>query len=174
MLPNFNEYLIIQESVNDLVSDVDIVINENNLLGAISNPINFKKIQNNAKEYQKLLVQMALNDIDLAKRKEKADPDADKKDIDILNKTKNQAIKEKLGGVIARMDSLATTAILKKVVSMAKIKAKMNAANITLKAVEGEQLKRLKIKLKDMQVDYNDHKKALAEYVKDAKPDTKK
>ena len=42
------------------------------LIDAIKNPIKWKKIKNNAKKYQKARTAQALNDVDYAKRKEKA------------------------------------------------------------------------------------------------------
>ena len=119
------------------------------LIDAIKNPIKWKKIKNNAKKYQKARTAQALNDVDYAKRKEKAKGNLSpqqKEVLDQANKAKNMALSDTASNISQRMTDLATTDGLKKVAALAKTKANLAANEIVLKAADGEQKKRIKIK----------------------------
>ena len=137
------------------------------LVDAIKNPIKWKKIKNNAKKYQKARVAQALNDVDYAKRKEKAKGELSKKQGEVLtqaNKAKNAALADTASNISQRMNDLATTTGLKKVAAIAKTKSALAANAITLKAASGEQAKRLKIKQVKLTGKATAAQKALADY----------
>ena len=140
------------------------------LIDAIKNPIKWKKIKNNAKKYQKARTAQALNDVDFAKRKEKARGELSpqqKEVLDQANKAKNMALSDTASNISQRMTDLATTDGLKKVAALAKTKANLAANEIVLKAADGEQKKRLKIRKKDLTKKAQKEKSALADYEAD-------
>ena len=149
-------------------------INER-FIDAIKNPIKWKKIKNNAKEFQKAKVDQALNNIDYAKRLEKGkaqDLSKDKKEIlKAANKAKEDALKFSASAVGMRMDDLATTDGLKIVVRLAKTKATLAANAIALKAADGEQKKLLKIKAKAITSKLGKLNQALKDYESTADAD---
>ena len=137
------------------------------LADAVKNPIKWKKIKNNAKKYQKARVAQALNDVDYAKRKEKASGELSPKQTEVLkqaNKAKNSALADTASNISQRMNDLATTTGLKRVAQLAKTKSALAANAIVLKAADGEEAKRLKIKQKDLTKKATDAQKALADY----------
>ncbi len=140
------------------------------LIDAIKNPIKWKKIKNNAKKYQKARTAQALNDVDYAKRKEKAKGNLSpqqKEVLDQANKAKNMALSDTASNISQRMTDLATTDGLKKVAALAKTKANLAANEIVLKAADGEQKKRLKIKSAKLSKKAQEEKSALADYEAD-------
>ena len=146
------------------------------LIDAIKNPIKWKKIKNNAKKFQKAKVAQALNDVDYAKRKEKSRGELNDKQKEVLdqaNKAKNTALKDTSSDISQRMDDLATTDGLKKVAKLAKTKSNLAANKIVLKAADGEEAKRLKIRQKKLTADATKAQKALADYESDTKDDVK-
>ena len=137
------------------------------LVDAIKNPIKWKKIKNNAKKYQKARVAQALNDVDYAKRKEKGSDTLSKKQQEVLtqaNKAKNSALADTASNIGQRMADLATTDGLKQVVKLAKTKSSLAANKIVLKAADGEEAKRLKIKQTKLTGKATDAQKALKDY----------
>ena len=157
---SYNEF--IAESNN---KNVDEGITD--IKGIASNPIKWKKIKNNAKKYQQTKVQIALNNVDHAKKKEKSSGKIDPKQKEVLdaaNKAKNQALKDKASAVSQRMKDLASTDALKKVVTIATTKANLAAAETALKAADGEESKQLKIKIKKLAGQAADAQQALKDY----------
>ena len=141
------------------------------LIDAVKNPIKWKKIKNNAKKYQKARVAQALNDVDYAKRKEKGSDTLSAKQKEVLtqaNKVKNSALADTASNIVQRMTDLATTDGLKQVVKLAKTKSSLAANAIVLKAADGEEAKRLKIKQKELTGKATDAQKALADYESDS------
>ena len=137
------------------------------LIDAVKNPIKWKKIKNNAKKYQKARVAQALNDVDYAKRKEKGSDTLSKKQQEVLtqaNKAKNSALADTASNIGQRMADLATTDGLKQVVKLAKTKSSLAANKIVLKAADGEEAKRLKIKQTKLTGKATAAQKALADY----------
>ena len=137
------------------------------LIDAIKNPIKWKKIKNNAKKYQKAKVAQALNDVDNAKRLEKGSDTLSAKQKEVLtqaNKAKNSALADTTTNIGQRMADLATTDGLKQVVKLAKTKSALAANAIVLKAADGEEAKRLKIKQTKLTGKATDAQKALADY----------
>ena len=137
------------------------------LIDAVKNPIKWKKIKNNAKKYQKARVAQALNDVDYAKRKEKGSDTLSAKQKEVLtqaNKAKNSALVDTASNIGQRMADLATTDGLKQVVKLAKTKSALAANAIVLKAADGEEAKRLKIKQTKLTGKATDAQKALADY----------
>lgn len=141
------------------------------LIDAVKNPIKWKKIKNNAKKYQKARVAQALNDVDYAKRKEKAKGELSPKQKEVLtqaNKAKNSALADTASNIGQRMADLATTDGLKQVVKLAKTKSSLAANKIVLKAADGEEAKRLKIKQTKLTGKATAAQKALADYESDS------
>ena len=141
------------------------------LIDAIKNPIKWKKIKNNAKKYQKAKVAQALNDVDNAKRLEKGSDTLSAKQKEVLtqaNKAKNSALADTTTNIGQRMADLATTDGLKQVVKLAKTKSSLAANAIVLKAADGEEAKRLKIKQTKLTGKATDAQKALADYESDS------
>ncbi len=142
------------------------------VIDAIKNPIKYTKIKNNMKKYQKGLVTQALNDVDYAKKKEvgkgELTPDQRKK-LELAKDAKNKAIDQTVDLTVQRMDDLATTDGLKKVVSLGKTKSKIAANKVVLKSASGEIKKTLKVKEKELEAKAAKQKTALADY--EATPD---
>ena len=144
------------------------------LIDAVKNPIKWKKIKNNAKKYQKARVAQALNDVDYAKRKEKGSDTLSAKQKEVLtqaNKAKNSALADTASNIGQRMADLATTDGLKQVVKLAKTKSALAANQIVLKAADGEEAKRLKIKQTKLTGKATDAQKALADYESETSDD---
>ena len=141
---SYNEFITEKSNVDEGITDIK---------GIMSNPIKYKKIKNNAKKYQQTKVQIALNNVDHAKKKEKSAGKIDPKQKEVLdaaNKAKNQALKDKASAVSQRMKDLATTDPLKQVVTIATTKSNLAAAETALKAADGEESKQLKIRIKKL------------------------
>lgn len=138
---------------------------------ALENPVKFTKIKNNAKQYQQVLVQKSINDIEYEKKKQAAKQKKDSKESATLvaaNKAKNQALKDKESGLVDRMDALATTSGLQAVKSLAMAKAKIAAAETSLKAADAEESKQLKVRIKNL----NQRAKDAADKIKDYERDS--
>jgi chromosome segregation ATPase len=137
---------------------------------ALGNPVKFTKLKNNAKKYQQVLVQKSLNDVDYEKKKAAAKDDPNKS-VEVLkaaNKAKNQALADKAAGISDRMDQLATTDGLKAAKSLAKSKAKIAAAETSLKAADAEETKQLKVRIKELGQDVNKSQQALRDFETDS------
>ena len=136
-----------------------------------SNPIKFTKIKNNIKKYKKALIQISINDVDFAKKKQASDDDGKDKQraatLDASNKAKNKALKDQADAISDRMTQLASTEPLKKYVSISKNGAKMEAAQIVLKATSGEEAKQLKLKIETLADRIADDGKSLKDYAKE-------
>jgi hypothetical protein len=157
---SYNEF--IAESSN---KNVDEGITD--IKGIASNPIKWKKIKNNAKKYQQTKVQIALNNVDHAKKTQASSGKMDPKQKETLkaaNAAKNQALKDKASAVSQRMKDLATTDPLKQVVTIATTKANLAAAETALKAADGEESKQLKIRIKKLAGKASDAQQALKDY----------
>jgi hypothetical protein len=163
-LLSFEQYNILNESVKKFEQDLNETLNED-LASIVSSPVKYVKIKNNAKKYQKALVQQALNDVDLEKKKA-ASKAADKPTATLTaaNKAKNASLKDLATGISTRMDDLATTDILKTVSTFAKTKAKVAAAETALKAADAVESKELKIKIKNLNKKAADAASTLKDY----------
>lgn len=163
-LLSFEHFQMLNESVQKFEKELDQILNED-IASVITSPVKFIKIKNNAKKYQKALVQQQLNDIDLAKKKA-ASKEAGKP-TDVLtaaNKAKNASLRDLATGISDRMDDLATTDILKSISSLAKTKAKVAAAETALKAADETESKELKIKIKKLNAKAAETTKAIKDY----------
>jgi chromosome segregation ATPase len=148
-------------------------VNEN-IGAALGSPIKYTKIKNNAKKYQKHLVKQALNDVDYKKKLQTSKGNLDAKQKETLkaaNDAKNSALKDTTAAVSQRMDDLATTDGLKKVVTLAKTKSRIAANKTILKAATGEEAKQLKIKVKELEGKAAKAKTALSDYESTDKSD---
>lgn len=181
-LVNFEHFKIINEAEEKLEACLnsisESIINEGpaerkaqtKIGAALQSPIKFIKLKNNAKRYQQTLVQQALNDLDFEKKKQAAggEVDADKKEVlAAANKAKNQALSDKEKAIADRMADLATSPGLQAVKTLAISKAKVAAAEITLKGADGEESKQLKIKIKELNAKASKAEKAIKDYTKE-------
>ena len=118
------------------------------IMDVLKSPIKYVKIKNNAKKLVKAKVAVALNDTNFEKKKQKSKETGtgDNKVLAAANAAKNDALKDVAKGVSDRMDTLASSPILKKVSSLAKAKAALAANKTILKGADGEEAKQLKIK----------------------------
>ena len=168
----FNEYESLLEELVDHSSfhNVDEGLGDmlTNIKAFASNPIKFTKLKNNLKKYQKALVQQAINNVDFAKKKQASNDDGkDKKraeTLDAANKAKNQALKDTVDAIEARMKDLATSEPLKLYSNLKKNGAKLQAAQIVLKAASGEEAKQLKLKIETLEDRISDDGKSLKDY----------
>jgi len=157
------------KSYNQFITESNKGVDEGitDIKGIASNPVKYTKIKNNAKKYQQTKVQIALNNVDHAKKKEKSAGKIDPKQKEVLdaaNKAKNQALKDKASAVSQRMKDLATSDALKKVVTIATTKSNLAAAETALKAADGEESKQLKIRIKELAGKAADAQQALKDY----------
>ena len=157
------------KSYNQFIAESNKGVDEGiaDIKGIASNPIKYTKIKNNAKKYQQTKVQIALNNVDHAKKKQKGAGKIDPKQKEVLdaaNKAKNQALKDKATAVGQRMKDLATSDALKKVVTLATTKSNLAAAETALKAADGEESKQLKIRIKELAGKAADAQQALKDY----------
>jgi hypothetical protein len=181
-LVNFEHFKIINEAEEKLEACLnsisESIINEDpapfkaktRVGAALQNPIKFIKLKNNAKRYQKTLVQKALNDLDFEKKKQAAggEVDADKKEVlAAANKAKNQALSDKEKAIADRMTDLATSPGLQAVKTLAISKAKVAAAEIALKGADGEESKQLKIKIKELNAKASKAQQEIKDYTKE-------
>ncbi len=137
------------------------------IIDAIKSPIKYTKIKNNMKKYQKGLVQQSLNDVDYAKKKEvgKGELTPDQKEkLKLAKDAKNKAIDKTVDLTVDRMNDLATTPGLQKVVSLGKTKSKIAANKVVLKSATGEIAKTLKVKEKELEAKAAKTKTALKDY----------
>jgi hypothetical protein len=154
LIQSFNDWGHMYEAERNLESFLDSVyesaLNEN--IGAIlGSPIKYMKLKKAAKEYQTSLVQKAVNNLDFEKKKAAGNLDPKQKEVLIAaNKQKNQALSDKASAISQKMDSLATTAGLKTVSSIAKNKSQIAAAEIAAKTADGEEAKSLKLKIQGL------------------------
>ena len=135
------------------------------IMDVLKSPIKYVKIKNNAKKLVKAKVAVALNDVNFEKKKQKSTVKDPEKNAVLTkaNAAKNDALKDTAKGVIDRMDSLATSPILKKVSSLAKTKAAVAANKTILKSATGEEAKQLKVR----QTELNKKATKLAGGIKD-------
>ena len=157
------------KSYNQFIAESNKGVDEGitDIKGIMSNPIKYKKIKNNAKKYQQTKVQIALNNVDHAKKTQASSGKMDPKQKETLkaaNAAKNQALKDKASAVSQRMKDLATTDPLKQVVTIATTKSNLAAAETALKAADGEESKQLKIRIKKLAGKASDAQQALKDY----------
>jgi len=118
------------------------------IMDVLKSPIKYVKIKNNAKKLVKAKVAVALNDVNFEKKKQKSsvkDP-GNNAVLTKANAAKNTALKNDAKLVSDRMDTLASSPILKKVSSLAKAKAALAANKTILKSATGEEAKQLKVR----------------------------
>jgi len=118
------------------------------IMDVLKSPIKYVKIKNNAKKLGKAKVAVALNDVNFEKKKQKSsvkDP-GNNAVLTKANAAKNTALKNDAKLVSDRMDTLASSPILKKVSSLAKAKAALAANKTILKSATGEEAKQLKVR----------------------------
>jgi hypothetical protein len=163
------QYKVLQESSEQFEKEIDSILTEG-FGDVIGSPIKYIKLKNNSKKYQKALLKKALNDVDYAKKLEKGAKDLNAEQKEVLkqaNKAKNTALSDKASAISGRMTDLATNDGLKQVEKLAKSKAKIAAAETTLKAASGQELKSLKLKISKLKGDAADASGELADYEKE-------
>jgi hypothetical protein len=123
------------------------------------------KLKKAAKEYQNALVQKSINNLDFEKKKAAGNLDPKQKDVlAAANKQKNQALTDKASAISQKMDSLATTAGLKTVASIAKNKSQIAAAELAAKTADGEEAKALKLRIQGLNKKIKDSQEELEDY----------
>lgn len=168
-LLSFDSYSALNESVSNFDSELDQVLTES-LGAALGSPIKFTKIKNNLKKYQKALVNQAINDLDLEKKKAAGNLDPKKKEtLTAANKQKNQALKDQADAISVRIDQLASSDGLKKVASIGKNRAKLAAAETAAKVADGEEAKALKVKIQKLNSKISKDESELKDYQKNDK-----
>ena len=171
LLLSYESHSMLTESCNLFEKEIDTCLTE--ALGdVIGSPIKYIKIKNNAKKYQKSLVQQSLNDLDHAKKKSKSKGERTKEETEVLNqanKAKNAALKNQATTISMRMDTLAANDGLKKVATLAKSKAKVAAAEIAIKAAGDTESAMLKVRIKKNLQKAKNAEQALKDYESTAK-----
>jgi hypothetical protein len=167
LLESFDNWSYINEAETSLERFLDNVINEN--LGAIlGSPIKYMQIKKAAKQYQTALVQKAINNLDFEKKKAAGTLAPEQKEVLVAaNKQKNQALSDTVSAHSQKMDSLASTEGLKVIVSIAKNKSMLAAAEIALKTADGEEAKALKLKIQGLNRKVAASQEELEDYKKD-------
>ena len=171
LLLSYESHNLLVESCNTFETELDNVLNEK-MGDVLGSPIKYLKIKNNAKKYQKALVNQALNDIDYAKKKAKTKGQRTKEETEVLNqanKAKNAQLGNQATTIGMRMDNLASNDGLKKVATLAKSKAKVAAAEIAIKAADETENKILQVRIKKQQQKAKDAQQALKDYESEAK-----
>ena len=172
-LLSLEQYKVLRESSEQFEKEIDSILAEG-FGDVIGSPIKYVKLKNNSKKYQKALLKKALNDVDYKKKLEKGAKDLSKEQKEVLsaaNKAKNTALADTVSAISDRMTDLATTDGLKQVEKLAKSKAKIAAAETTLKAATGQEMKSLKLKISKLKGDAADASGELADYEKEGGDD---
>lgn len=164
----FNEFLFIEEANRSLESLLDESVQVNEAAPAfITNPVKFIKLKNNAKKYQEVLIQKALNDVNYKKKMQAARTSKENEVVKAANAAKNQALKDKAAAISDRMDQLATTTVLKQVKTLGISRAKIAAAETSMKAADAEESKQLKVKIANLKNRANNAQSAIRDYEKE-------
>ena len=169
---NFEQFSLIETVNSSFSSEIDAVFES--LAAAVGNPVKYTKIKNNAKKYQKALVTKALADVEYEKKK--AGKETKQKEVlAAATKAKKQAMDDLASAVSQRMDDLATTEPLKNVAKLAKTKAKISAAETSLKSADKAETAELKSKISKMKTTSSNIEQELkkAEKKTDAKEEAK-
>jgi len=169
---NFEQFSLIETANSSFSSEIDAVFES--LAAAVGNPVKYTKIKNNAKKYQKALVTKALADVEYEKKKAGKEP-KQKEVLAAATKAKKQAMDDLASAVSQRMDDLATTEPLKNVAKLAKTKAKISAAETSLKSADKAETAELKSKISKMKTASSNIEQELkkAEKKTDAKEEAK-
>jgi hypothetical protein len=168
LIENFDTWTYINEAETSLERFLDNVINENigDILGS---PIKYMQIKMAAKQYQSALVQKAINNLDFEKKKAAGTQTPEQKEVlAAANRQKNQALSDTVSAYSQKMDSLASNEGLKAVVSIAKNKSMLAAAEIALKTADGEESKALKLKIQGLNRKVASSQEELEDYKKNA------
>lgn len=170
---NFEQFSLIENVNSSFSSEIDAVFES--LAAAVGNPVKYTKIKNNAKKYQKALVTKALADVEYEKKRKGSLEPKQKEVLAAAVKAKKQAMDDLASAVSQRMDDLATTEPLKNVAKLAKTKAKISAAETSLKSADKAETAELKSKISKMKTTSSNIEQELKKTEKkaDAKGETK-
>ncbi len=146
---SYESFEYLNESHDAFSFELDSILNES-IGDVIGSPIKYAKIKNNAKKYQKALVQKSLLDVDYEKKRVAGIEPEKREVLKAATNAKKSSLNDLISSIGDRMDSLATTEPLKKVVSLAKSKAKVSAAETSLKTADAEETKQLKARIKEL------------------------
>ncbi|WP_296865271.1 hypothetical protein [uncultured Methanobrevibacter sp.] len=137
-------------------SELDIPITEASIPDKLKTALSFKgpKLKKALKNYQKDLVDLALNDLDFEKRKEasKGKDDKDAKDrLAVAHKTRNDQLKAQAQADLERIDDIAGgNKAIQAVAKSGKIEARIAAAKIAYKHADGQEKDALRLRLDDL------------------------
>jgi len=168
---NFEHFSLVENANITFSDDLDSICES--FKAAISSPIKYAKIKNNAKKYQKSLVTSALADIEYEKKKQKGLEPKQKEVLTAATAAKKKAMADLATAVSQRMDDLATTEPLKNLVKLARTKAKISAAETSLKSADATETAELKAKLKKLKTTASSTEQQLKDSAKDNKSDDK-
>lgn len=170
---NFEQFSLIETVNSSFSSEIDAVFES--LAAVVGNPVKYTKIKNNAKKYQKALVTKALADVEYEKKRKGSLEPKQKEVLAAATKAKKQAMDDLASAVSQRMDDLATTEPLKNVAKLAKTKAKISAAETSLKSADKAETAELKSKISKMKTASSNIEQELkkAEKKTDAKEEAK-
>ena len=140
-------------------------INEASLGDKLKAALSLKlpKLKKALKEYQRDLIDQALNDVDYEKRREaagKENPEV-KARLDSAHKTKNDQLKARAQADIEKINDIADgNKGVEAVAKTGKIEARIKAAEIAYKHADGQEKDALKIRIDDLK---DDKKETLAD-----------
>lgn len=135
-------------------------INEASLGDKLKAALSLKlpKLKKALKEYQRDLIDQALNDVDYEKRREaagKEHPEV-KARLDSAHKTKNDQLKARAQADIEKINDIADgNKGVEAVAKTGKIEARIKAAEIAYKHADGQEKDALKIRIDDLKDDKN-------------------
>jgi hypothetical protein len=144
---NFESFETLKESNDKFSNEFDSLTE--GIMDAVKSPLKFRKIKKNAKALQKELVTKALLDLEYQK-KIKGKSVEQKGTLKAATDAKKKAGDERISGLNQAMDDASTTDGLKSVAAMAKTKAKLGAAKISLKSATASETKAIKQQMKKL------------------------
>ena len=168
---NFEHFSLVENANITFSDDLDNICES--FKAAISSPIKYAKIKNNAKKYQKHLVTSALADVEYEKKKQKGLEPKQKEVLTAATAAKKKAMADLATAVSQRMDDLATTEPLKNLVKLARTKAKISAAETSLKSADATETAELKAKLKKLKTTASGTEQKLKDSTKETKSEDK-
>jgi len=168
-----------------MIEDSSITEKEGSGSNVFKNIIGFMRIKGLAGKYMKSMVDEAIADMDYARRKKAAGPDAENKDnaeqLKTAHAAKKEAIKDRTKAIAEKIDNIASTEFLKKVATRTKIAARIKKNEIVLRIASKEEAKELKLKNGELSQDLQridgelrDYEKENAEEIDDAKKEAAK
>ena len=184
-LYNFNQFSTVYELNESVTKEEKLLLEEfDNLLeegigakiaAAVLYPLKYAKIKTNAKKLIQARVKLATAELQYQKKIKAGKLEKEDKDkLKAAHDLKKETLKDQEAAITQIIDELATTAALKRVASVGKTKARIDANKILLKVADDAENKSLKLKIQQDQKKMNDTlEKIKNEETKDIKSDKK-